>query len=140
MIIANDKQAFTYILNRLEGEVGGIVDLVKQSNSKGHPLTPHWALLRCLFPIAESVADLIYHDKSKGTALRLVRVLQNEFQAERTGYQPVASIITHLYRHCLTHQDEMRVLESKGRTAEWCIHLFGGGHLEVIERAQRGSR
>jgi hypothetical protein len=42
-----------------------------------------------------------------------------------------------MYRHCLAHQDEMRVLKSKDRTVEWRMHIFGGGHLKITEETPK---
>ena len=86
--VTSDQQAFQQILGRLEGEVGTLITVVTESKQRGYfPNTaPFWALVRMMFPIAESVGDLIYlNDQS--TVQNLISVLENDFEAVRTGYR-----------------------------------------------------
>ena len=107
--------------------------------TREQPHTPHWALVRTLFPVAESVADLIYD--SKGTAAALTNVLANECDAVRPGaYMPVAATVTVLYRHSLTHQDEPRVLKHGNVDVLWKIHPAGSGHLRVTPEGGKALR
>lgn len=90
-----------------------------------------------MMPIAESLGDLIYQNKT--TAANLVDVLENRFEAVRTGYRGKSSVITILYRHGLAHQDELRCLKTKGRVVVWSLS-FGDPakhlHVERIEQNQ----
>jgi hypothetical protein len=61
-----------------------------------------------MFPIAESVGDLIYQETS--SVRNLTQVLANQFEAVRLGYNDKAATLAILYRHSLTHQDEMQGL------------------------------
>ena len=76
--VQSDEQAFRQILGRLEGDVGTIVQLLPGSGK-----TAPWALVRMMFPIAESLGGLIYHMRS--TAENLRSVLAREFEAVRQG-------------------------------------------------------
>ena len=91
---------------------------------------PFWALIRTMFPIAESIGDLIHQDGSTGRNLTLV--LQNQLEAVRQGYKDKANILAVLYRHSLMHQDEMRCLLTNKKEVVWVI-TFGvkGSHLEA---------
>ena len=118
--VASDKQAFRQILLRLEGDVGTILQLILKSKEVGFfPNTaPFWALLRMTFPIAEAVGDLIYRDK---TVQNLQSVLENEFEAVRSGYRGKAAILTLLFRHSLIHTDELRTLVIGQREVGWSV-------------------
>lgn len=131
--VSTDAQAFEQILARLQDEPGEIIRLVTESKKRGgFPNTaPFWALIRSLFPIAESIGDLIYRN-DKSTVRNLTSVLKGEFEAERTGYAKVASTLAVLYRHSLTHQDEMRCLLTSGIEVTWIISYgVSAHHLEV---------
>ena len=119
--VKSDKQAFRQILDRLENDVGTILHLILKGKKEGlFPGTaPFWALLRMTFPIAEAVGDLIYRDNS--TVQNLQSVLENEFEAVRSGYRGKAAILTLLFRHSLTHTDEMRRLVIGQREVGWGI-------------------
>jgi hypothetical protein len=134
--VTSDQQAFQQILGRLEGEVGTLITVVTESKQRGYfPNTaPFWSLVRIMFPIAESVGDLIYRDPS--TAQNLIRVLETEFEAVRPGYLGKAKILAQLYRHSLTHQDELRSLQTGGKECAWVVS-FGGRvqHLKVTQQS-----
>ena len=128
--VTSDKQAFVQILNRLEGDVGTIMKLILNAKILGAAFkdtAPFWALIRMMFPIAESVGDLIHRQDS--TVRNLTLVLQNQFG---TGYKDKANILAVLYRHSLTHQDEMRCLLTDKKEVIWIV-TYGvkGSHLEV---------
>ena len=59
-----------------------------------------------MFPVAESLGDLLYRDKA---GINLQSILANEFLAVRPGYRRIAATLAVLYRHSLTHHDEPRV-------------------------------
>ncbi len=84
-----------------------------------------------LFPIAESIADLIYQ-KDNATSSNLIKVLENEFERVRRGYNGKANVIALMYRHSLTHTDEARALYYPRTTMTWKLS-FGqpADHLKV---------
>src|SRR5260221_14471868 len=92
--VTTDEQAFRQILARLEDEPGAIIRLVEESKKKGgfSNTAPFWALVRILFPIAESIGDLIYRNDN-GTVKNLTSVLKGEFEAERRGYANMANTL-----------------------------------------------
>jgi len=67
-----------------------------------------------MFPVAESLGDLIYRNDN-ATAHNLWSVFQNDFGQVRPAYRGKAALLAQLYRHSLTHHDELRILESNGR-------------------------
>ena len=130
--VRSDEQAFRQILNRLEGDAGTILQLISKSKKVGlFPNTaPFWALLRMTFPIAEAVGDLIYRNANTGQNLQ--SVLENEFEAVRPGYQEKAAILTLLFRHSLTHTDELRTLVIGQREVGWWVSWSGQtNHLSL---------
>ncbi|MFH1910390.1 MAG: hypothetical protein ABIJ72_04395 [bacterium] len=99
-------------------DVGGIL-LVSRIDGQ---FSPFWAVARMLFPIAEAIGDLIYRD-DQSTVKNLEQVLQNEFEGIRTGYKNKANLITQLYRHSLTHTDELRELKDGDLICTWLLAL-----------------
>src|SRR5260370_30140871 len=81
-------------------------------HEKGHfPGTaPFWSLVRMTFPIAESIGDLIYRHDNPVRNLR--SVLDREYEAVRPGYECQSAALAKLSRHALTHQDELRSLQT----------------------------
>ena len=133
--VTSDKQAFQQILGRLKGEVGTLITVVTESKQRGHfPNTaPFWSLVRIMFPIAESVGDLIYRDRR--TAQNLIRVLETDFEAVRQGYLGKAKILAQLYRHSLTHHDELRSLQTGGKECGWVVSFDERAqHLTITRR------
>jgi hypothetical protein len=133
--VKSDQQAFQQILGRLEGEVGTLIYLVNESKKSGRfPNTaPFWSLVRMMFPIAEAVGDLIYNHQS--TARNLISVLEKEFEAVRSGYLGKSKILAQLYRHSLTHQDELRSLQTAGKECGWQVSFNGRAqHLKVTHQ------
>ena len=138
--VTSDQQAFQQVLGRLEGDVGTLIQLVREGKNRGYfPNTaPFWALVRMMFPIAESVGDLIYRDSS--TARNLISVLEKEFEAVRVGYLGKAKILAQLYRHSLTHQDELRSLAAGGKECGWVVSFDERAqHLNVTKAPPRVS-
>ena len=137
--VQTDIQAFHQILDRLTNEVGTLINLAGTAQSQGAfgSSAPFWAIVRMMMPIAESLGDLIYQDES--TSANLVNVLENRFEAVRSGYRGKSSVIAILYRHGLAHQDELRCLTTKGRVVVWSLS-FGEPakhlHVERIEQNQ----
>ena len=133
--VASDQQAFQQILGRLEGEIGTLIGLVIASKEHGcfSNTAPFWSLARMMFPIAESVGDLIYREDER-PARNLICVLENEFQEVRAGYLGKAETLALLYRHSLIHQDELRTLETGCKKCGWVVS-FGqrAQHLKVTQ-------
>jgi hypothetical protein len=73
-----------------------------------------------MFPVAESLGDLIYR-RDNATAQNLRAVLENDFEAVRTGYRGKSALLALLYRHSLTHHDELRVLSTGGKRVGWKV-------------------
>ncbi|MCL4764194.1 MAG: hypothetical protein KJ018_20850 [Burkholderiales bacterium] len=131
--VRSDRQAFDQISARFRDEVGRISSRV---NFVRGPV-PFWALLRAMFPVAESLGDLIYRN-DESTTRNLRAVLQGEFTAVRSGYAGKAALLAHLYRHSLVHHDELRVVTSGGRSVGWGLSgEKNARHLEV--RRVRGE-
>ncbi len=127
--VASDKQAFRQILLRLEGDVGTILQLISKGKKEG--FLPFWALLRMTFPIAEAVGDLIYRNDK--TAQNLQSVLENEFETVRSGYRGKAATLALLFRHSLTHTDELRTLVIGKREVGWWVSWSGQtDHLKLF--------
>lgn len=134
--VQSDEQAFRQILGRLEGEVGTMLQLIPEGKKIGlFPNTaPFWSLVRMMFPIAESVGDLIY--RSSSTAQNLQAVLGNEFEAVRSGYKGKAAVLALLFRHSLTHTDELRTLVTGGKEVGWFVSWSDqANHLKLLRNA-----
>jgi hypothetical protein len=131
--VASDDQAFQQVLGRLENEVGTMLRLIEiGKHEKGlFPGTaPLWSLVRMTFPVAESIGDLIYRHDS--TVRNLRSVLEREFEAVRPGYAGKSAALALLYRHALTHQDELQSLQTGGRELGWQLSYHSGAeHLRV---------
>jgi hypothetical protein len=131
--VASDDQAFQQILGRLENEVGTIMRLIEIGrHEKGLFIgtAPLWSLVRMTFPIAESIGDLIYREDSAVKNLR--SVLDREFKSVRSGYAGKSAALALLYRHALTHQDELQSLQTGGRELGWQLSYRGGAeHLRI---------
>jgi hypothetical protein len=114
--VRSDVQAFRQISRRFQDEVGGIIcqiDFVRGP-------VPFWSLVRMMFPVAESLGDLIYR-RDNATSQNLRAVLETDFEAVRTGYRGKSALLTLLYRHSLTHHDELRMLSSSGKHVGWKV-------------------
>jgi len=125
--VRSDRQAFDQISARFRDEVGRISSRI---NFVRGPV-PFWALLRAMFPVAESLGDLI-HRSDESTTKNLRLVLEHEFNTVRQGYAGKAALLAHLYRHSLIHHDELRVVRSAGRSVGWGVSgEKNARHLEV---------
>lgn len=131
--VGSDRQAFDQISARFRDEVGRISSRI---NFVRGPV-PFWALLRAMFPVAESLGDLIYRN-DESTTKNLRSVLECEFESVRAGYAGKAALLAHRYRHALAHHDELRVVTSGGRSVGWGVNgEKSARHLEV--RRVRGE-
>lgn len=132
--VQSDAQAFRQIASRFEGEVGAILNRI---NFDDGPV-PFWSLVRMMFPVAESLGDLLYGGRMN-TATTLRKILDQEFEMARPGYRGKSALLTLLFRHSLAHQDELRQVINRDRRLTW--HVSGdcdGGHLEV-RRSESGK-
>lgn len=124
--VVSDAQAFEQMSSRFCEEVGGILGRLPVPGP-----VPFWSLMRMMFPVAESLGDLIYR-KDQSTAQNLRSVLENEFEAVRSGYRSKAATLAILYRHSLTHHDELRTIAAKGREVGWRVSgADDANHLRV---------
>lgn len=128
-----DTQALLQVKTRLINDVGGLIELIDS-----HPtLTPFWALIRALFPIAEAVSDLAYYRQSQGslhTQEMLIKLFRERFGTINKGYAQFAGVLVVIYRHSLTHQDELRTLlyEDAGIAMTWAVSFHASGkHMQV---------
>ncbi|HOE74618.1 MAG TPA: hypothetical protein PLG93_01300 [bacterium] len=115
-VAKDDAIAFQNIKKRLVDDVGRILSVIDGQFS------PFWAVARMLFPIAEAIGDLIYRD-DHSTVKNLEQVFQYEFEEVRAGYKNKANLITQLYRHSLTHIDELRELKDGDLICTWYLAL-----------------
>jgi hypothetical protein len=132
--VTSDQQAFQQVIRRLNDDVGTLINLVVEGKRYGRFIdtAPFWALLRMMFPIAESVGDLIYGNKS--TSGNLISVFEHQFEAVRPGYLGKAKTLVLLYRHSLMHQDELRSLRTSGTECGWKVSFDDRSqHLQVVQ-------
>jgi hypothetical protein len=136
--VATDEQAFRQILSRFEGEVGtmiGLIELGRDEKGLFPNTAPFWSLVRMMFPVAESIGDVIYRSDSSVQNLR--SVLEKDFEAVRTGYAGKSAILALLYRHALTHQDELQSLTTRGKELGWRLsYMERAHHLEMNAHSQ----
>ena len=113
------------ILFRLEVEYIGILNLVTEYNLKNEKgMGGFWSLIRIIFPVIESVADVIGKQKED--------FLEEDLKV------PFGHLVWKLYRHPLMHTDELRLGIYKGKTISWATHL--GNELdEHLVAKQEGS-
>lgn len=103
-----------HILTRLETEYIEILKMVTDYNLTHERGIGFWSLTRIIFPVIESVADVL--NKQKG-----------DFLGEDLKV-PFSHLVWDLYRNSLIHSDEMREAIYKGKTISWGVHL--GNELE----------
>jgi hypothetical protein len=126
--VRSDVQAFRQISNRFQDEVGWVLEKIDFVRGP----VPFWALMRTMFPVAESLGDLIYR-RDDATAQNLRSVLEKEFEEVRAGYLGKAALLALLYRHSLTHHDELRKITSGGKEIGWMLTgRQDGNHLQII--------
>jgi hypothetical protein len=131
--VRSDAQAFRHIARRFQDEVGGIIRNIDFENGP----VPFWALIRIMFPVVESIGDLIYRE-DRATARNLRSVLEREFANIRSAYRGKAALLALLYRHSLTHDDELRTITSKRQKIGWMITSDQSGeHLTVVKPRPR---
>jgi len=123
-IVTTAEQAYSTIQSRLLTDLEPVWQMINHRQ-----YSPFWLLARELFPIAESIGDLIYRDKP---TINLTKVLENDFSKIRPEYADKGKMIALLYRHSLIHQDEPRSIYSGNITIEWSLAFIDGRyHLKV---------
>jgi len=133
--VTSDRQAFDQVIGRLKSEVGAFIKLVSVGKKQGmfKDTAPFWSLARMMFPIAEAVGDLTHQNSP---VKNLVFVLRNEFENVRKGYDGKAACIALLYRHSLTHTDELRKIVHGVTQVQWRIsYRENGRHLHLVTKA-----
>lgn len=136
-IAKNDKDALIRVRNRLIGDFGGLHEMVlKDRNCKAAigetGIAPFWGFARMIFPIAESIGDLIYRSS---TTENLQKYLENDLSKIDIRYSNYSAILPQLFRHSLIHQDELRTLVIGKRKLAWALSMFGSNleHLNVYQ-------
>jgi hypothetical protein len=126
--VRSDVQAFRQISRRFQNEVGAIIGRVDFVRGP----VPFWSLVRVMLPVAESLGDLIYR-RDNATAQNLRSVLEIDFEAVRTGYRGKSALLALLYRHSLTHHDELRVISSAGKHVGWRVSgAEDSNHMKAV--------
>lgn len=97
----SNQDALDRVKTRLVEDVGGLLQLC---SSQG--FFPLWLLSRSMFPIAESIAALLYGNSANDTAATLSRFIKDDLGAIDGRYIPLASVLCQVWRHGLTHHDE----------------------------------
>ena len=130
--VRSDVKAFRQISSRFQEEVGRILGKIDYVPGQ----VPYWSLIRMMFPVVESLGDLMYR-RDRATAQNLRSVLDKEFEEVRTGYRRKSAILTLLYRHSLTHHDELQTIKSGGKEVGWMVTPFEDIHHLDIERDRK---
>ncbi len=121
-----DAIIFQSMKNRLNDDVGGLMDLLSDEFLLGNGKSkfangkyPHWALIRMIMPIAESLAVLIYGDG--GTRQNLLNLLEKDLSKYDINYKNFANVFILIYRHSLTHSDLLRGVICNGIQIGWSV-------------------
>lgn len=129
-IVNTAEEAYSNIQGRLLADLEPVWQMI---NHRAY--SPFWLLARELFPIAESIGDLIYRDKP---TVNLTKVLENDFSKIRPEYAGKGKMIALLYRHSLIHQDEPRSIYSGNISIYWNLAFIDGRyHLQVSDINRR---
>lgn len=125
---STDQEAFDRISTRLKFDVGNVVDYYLNTIQPGDPVG-FWAFLRMLFPVAESLGDLLYR---KTPSKNLINIFEKDLSEYNPRYKQISAILTCLYRHSLIHQDEMRMIDYDQKWIFWSITFnLPNKHLEL---------
>jgi len=144
---------------RLRDDVGFFIQasIARATETGDKTKAPFWALARTMFPIAESLAFLLFGGVlEKETSKRLSRFIHDELGAKNPNYQPLASVICQVWRHGLTHCDEPPVLIvdapvidgangvydlSNARSISWKLALGNpSDHLKVVKVGNQSAQ
>jgi len=130
-----DAQAFHSVRDNLEREVGGFLKYIK---SKEVPPPIYWAFLRMLFPVAESIGDLVYRRNS--TIENLFMILKEKYATIcNIEYAKVAALLILVYRHSMIHTDALREIDFDGVKISWGLtpNFLTTGHLKLTIQSNR---
>ncbi len=140
-----DAEVFRRIQGRLNGEIGGLMDLVDEKFLSGDKSSyygtgnfPYWSMLRSLLPIAESIGALLYDEPKSGDNLK--NLLKNELKRYEEGYAKFPEVIVMLFRHPLIHTDEIRVIKSGRIRIGWSLTAADSmRHMKVTKGDKRST-
>jgi hypothetical protein len=102
-------------LARLQDEVGTILDLIEDYNSKNPRKIGFWASIRLLMPPIEAIGEVIGETPW-------------DFLRNHLDVGP-SSLAWQMFRHSLMHGDLMRHVEYNGQRVDWEISMFGVGNV-----------
>lgn len=131
-IVRTAEEAYSNMQGRLLADLEPVWEMINHRK-----YSPFWLLTRELFPVAESIGDLIYRSSP---TVNLTKVLENDFSKIRPEYAGKGKMIALLYRHSLIHQDEPRSIYSGNISIYWNLAFIDGRyHLQVsdIDRRKR---
>lgn len=107
-----DEEVLQSVKERLVYEVGPIIEYTynhpdnpSKTGTEDWKWIPWKAFVRMLFPIAESIGDLLHRCRKKGDNLKEVF---NDLGEYNERYRAVKNIMVIVYRNALIHQDEPR--------------------------------
>lgn len=105
------------ILLRHRTEYKKILEIITKRNLTHKRGIGFWSLTRMIFPVIETVADVVEKEKEK-------------FLSEELGV-PFGFVVWEMYRNSLMHTDELRYIVYKRKTIFWSIQLGNEdiGHL-----------
>src|ERR1700677_3038754 len=130
-LITKPDEAYRKIRTRLVDDLGPVWNLINHNR-----YSPFWLLAREMFPIAESIGDLIY--KHDDPSKNLADFIDKDLTKIRPEYRDKGKIIAQLYRHSLMHQDEPRSIYSGNVTIEWELaYIDGRKHLKTLSKDTR---
>lgn len=132
IIVDSAEEAYSYIQSRLLQDMEPVWQMINHRD-----WSPFWVLARELFPIAESIGDLIYKDTP---TVNLTKVLDNDFSKIGPEYSGKGKMIALLYRHSLIHQDEPRSIYSGNITINWSLAFIDGRNHLVVRDIDRRAR
>jgi len=102
-------------LARLQDDVGTILDLIVDHNSKNPRPIGFWPSVRMLMPIVESIGRVVDEEPWE--------FLENHLDVT------TPNLAWQMFRHSLTHGDLMHHAELQGERVSWGIHLDGNRHI-----------
>lgn len=104
------------IRGRLENDVGRLLEVASKND-----IFAFWAFLRMVFPVVESIGDLVFREKSSTNNLKCI--LKEEFGKHNKAYFDVAALLIILYRHSLIHHDELGIIDFKNFKVSWALQF-----------------
>jgi len=105
------------IKQRLQDDVGTILDLVSQHNSKSERGIGYWASLRMILPIIEAIAHI--ENASPQSILTKINI-------------PTPYLMWDLFRHSLMHGDLIHYGKYKGKQITWGVSISKDLNTHII--------